>query len=72
VTLAHAREVKERHEGRLLLLDCVQGVGVGEDHGRPAIKVYVDDSSQGSRQALPQQLEDVPVVIEESGSFSSY
>jgi hypothetical protein len=72
VTLEHAREVKERHEGKLLLLDFVQGVGVGEDHGRPAIKVYVDDSSQDAHRALPRKLEDVPVVIEESGSFKSF
>jgi hypothetical protein len=71
MTLNHAIEVKARHEHELLGLDCVQGVGVGEAQGRPAIMVYVDGypSTPGS---IPQRIEDVPVVVEQAGGFRSF
>lgn len=71
MTLDHAMEVKARHEHKLLILDCVQGVGVGEEQGQPAIKVYVDSQPAASHGNIPKRLEDVPVVVEEAGTFRS-
>jgi len=72
MTFDHAKRVKARHERDLLLHDFVQGVGLGEDHGRPTIKVYVYHEALAASSSLPKQLEDVPVVIEDSGLFETY
>lgn len=72
MTSDHARRVKARHERNLLMLDYVQGVGIGEDHGHPAIKVYVDHWPDPSSRAIPKKIENVPVVVEESGSFRAF
>lgn len=69
MTFDHAIQVKERHEDDLLSREFVQGVGVGEEGGRPAIKVYVDGLPPGGGHDLPRVLEDVPVVVEVSGPF---
>ena len=65
------RRVKERHEMRLLEIPGVQGVGIGDDGPRTAIKVYVDDPSPDVRERVPGDLEGVPVVIEHSGTFEA-
>jgi hypothetical protein len=70
--LDHAKQVNARHERKLLMLDFVQGVGLGEDHGEPAIKVYVDQQPTAALAEVPERLEDVPVVIEQSGAFRSF
>jgi hypothetical protein len=72
MTEKHVRQVKERHERELLGLDGVQGVGIGDDHGRPAIMVYVDGPSAGNRRNIPQHIDNVRVVVEESGAFEAY
>jgi hypothetical protein len=64
----HAVAVKDRHEKELLMGDSVEGIGVGEDSGRPVILVYVADPHFAAKNAsIPASLEGVPVVIEESG-----
>ena len=65
------RRVKERHEFRLLEIPGVQGVGIGDDGRRTAIKVYVDDVTPEVRQGVPGELDGVPVVIERSGTFEA-
>jgi hypothetical protein len=71
--LERARRVKNRHQRRLLALDGVQGVGMGDDDGRPLIKVYVDHRRPAHEQAIPRILDDVPVVVEEAGGeFTAY
>ena len=71
VDLAQARRVKQQHERHLLSLDGVQGVAVGQSDGGPHIKVYVDSDHPSRREAIPRVLEDVPVVVEEAGSFEA-
>lgn len=71
MTLDHAKQVKERHERDLLELDCVQGVGIGEQRGEPAITIYVDRRPPALRGKIPAQIENVPVVVEESGDFKA-
>jgi hypothetical protein len=73
MTEEHVRQVKQRHEHELLGLDGVQGVGIGDDHGHPAIMVYVDDSSSSAQlRKIPRRINDVHVVVEESGAFRAY
>jgi hypothetical protein len=72
VTDKHVRQVKKRHERELLNLDGVQGVGIGDDHGRPAIMVYVEDQASAERLNIPRRLDNVRVVVEESGAFEPY
>ncbi|MGH2936540.1 MAG: hypothetical protein ACRDPE_00275 [Solirubrobacterales bacterium] len=64
--------VKERHEDELLKDDSVQGVGVGEHSGRPAILVYVTHSASRVKPSIPNSIEGVPVVVEESGGFKAF
>jgi hypothetical protein len=71
MTFKHAEAVKDRHEAELLSLDGVEGVGLGEKQGAPAIKVYVYSMPLATAN-LPHVLEDVPVVVEESGAFEAY
>jgi hypothetical protein len=71
-TLARVRRVKKRYERELLALDGVEGIGIGEDGGEPLIKVYISQPSRRRRARIPSHLEDVPVVVEESGIFEAY
>jgi hypothetical protein len=71
VKLDYVKQVKDQYEDRLMELDCVQGVGIRDSKGDPVITVYVD-SSQGPGTEIPKELDDVPVVVEESGSFEAY
>lgn len=72
MTEKQVRHVKKLHERELLQLEGVQGVGVSDDQGRLAIKVYVDDGFSAQHPALPNSIDDVPVVVEESGAFTAY
>ena len=71
-TLARVRRIKKRYARDLLALDGVEGVGIGEDSGEPLIKVYISRHSWPPRKGIPSRLEDVPVVVEESGVFETY
>lgn len=63
-------EVRDRHEGRLLRIPGVVGVGVGKTKlGDPAIKVYL--SHDGPEKAIPATLDDVPVETEITGMFDA-
>ena len=64
-------EVKARHEGDLLALPNVVGVGVGEREGKPVIKVFVTqkapESTLGADERVPVSLEGYEVDVEEIG-----
>jgi hypothetical protein len=66
------KHVKDLYEDRLMALDCVQGVGIRQAGGEPVIAVYVDSSGDKQHAGIPQTLDDVPVVVEESGVFNAY
>jgi hypothetical protein len=69
------RRVKERHEGRLLAIPGVIGVGVGVSEKavrQAAIEVYVIQAIDSLRQALPNSLDDVDVKIVETGEIHAY
>jgi hypothetical protein len=60
--------VKDRNESRLLAIDGVEGVGIGQNQsGDDAILVFIRDSSVVPR--LPTQIEGVPVVTVVTGEI---
>lgn len=67
--------VLERHETALMGLPNVQGVGIGEKNGQPAIKVFVSqkvpESSLREEERVPGQVEGVPTDVEEVGTISA-
>jgi hypothetical protein len=69
------RRVKERHEGRLLAIPGVIGVGVGVSEKairQAAIEVYVIQATESVRQALPRSLDGAEVKIVETGEIHAY
>ena len=63
------REVKARHEAHLLGMDGVQGVGIGEEGGRPVITVYVAGPAETLRREIPPVLDGYPVRVVVAGEF---
>jgi hypothetical protein len=60
-----------RHEERILRLANVTGIGIGEDKGRPVIKVFVSrklpKSELARGQVVPASLDGYPTDVEEIG-----
>ncbi len=65
------KEVKAAHEMRLMNIEGVQGVGIGQQEkgNGLAIKVYVDNKTKSLQEKLPKELEGHPVEIDVSGEF---
>lgn len=61
--------VKAKHESQLLTIEGVEGAGIGEELGRPVIKVYVVKKTKALQEKIPQELEGYPVSIEVTGEF---
>jgi hypothetical protein len=67
--------VKERHEGRLLGVPGVVGLGVGLSDraaGQPVIEIYVKQATDSLRRTLPSSLDGVEVKIVETGEIFAY
>lgn len=67
--------VKEKHEGRLLGVPGVVGVGVGLSDrvpGQPVVEVYVKQATDSLRRALPASLDGVDVKIVETGEIFAH
>ena len=58
------KDVKTRHEERLLQFPCVVTVGIGQDeNGNPAIIVGLERPDPETESQLPAWLEVYPVVV---------
>lgn len=68
-------EVKARHEAGLLALPNVVGVGIGERHGKPAIKVFVTqsvpESALAADERVPESLGGYEVDVEAIGDLQA-
>ena len=63
----HAVAAQERNAARLIRVPGAIGHAVGLTTNGVAIKVYVAEMSDRARQAIPNQIEGVPVVLEAVG-----
>lgn len=62
----------ERHHDRLMAVPGVTGLGIGEQRGKPAIVVMVQQLTPALRAAIPRALEGHAVVVEESGAIVAF
>ena len=63
------KEVLKGHADKLMAVPGVVGIGEGESHGEPCIRVFVVDSNSEALKLLPGNLEGYLLNIEESGEF---
>lgn len=63
-TYDQALAVQRRHEGRILQLPGVTGIGVKLREGKPVLEVTVDPAHQVSAELNAAELDGVPLVIE--------
>lgn len=61
--------VLRAHRDRLMSLEGVAGVAIGECNARPCIKVYVSQKGSAVLNQIPAVLGGYPVNIERSGEF---
>jgi hypothetical protein len=64
-------EVLARHTPRLMSLAGVVGTAEGECAGKPCILVLVERLTPALRQAIPSELEGIPVEIRETGRIEA-
>ena len=64
-------EVLDRHTPRLRSVAGVVGTAEGRCAGRPCILVLVERLTPALRQAIPSQLEGIPVEIRETGRIEA-
>jgi len=69
--MASVEEVKRRHEGRLMKIPGVVGVGIGRKGDRECIRVYVEKDAPRIAAAVPKRLEEYDVEIVVSGPFKA-
>ena len=63
------QEVLQEHTRAWMSLPGVQGTAVGELHGQPCLVVYVAQTTEGLKAAIPQSVEGYPVRLEQTGEF---
>jgi hypothetical protein len=56
---------------RLLQIEGVEGVGIGEEGGKKFIRLYISDKTGELRKKMPDQLEGYPVKIVVSGKLEA-
>jgi len=64
-------EVLERHTARLMSVPGVVGTAEGECAGKRCVLVLVERLTPALRQAIPSQLDGIPVEIRETGRIEA-
>jgi len=68
-------DVQAKYEQNLMQLPNVTGVGIGEEGGRPVIKVYVTrkvpEEFLQSQEIIPRTLDGYETDVEESGTITA-
>ena len=64
-------QVLERHTPRLMSVAGVVGTAEGSCAGKPCILVLVERLTPALRQAIPSELEGIPVEIRETGRIDA-
>jgi hypothetical protein len=64
-------QVLARHTTRLMSVTGVVGTAEGECAGQPCILVLVERVTPALRQAIPSELEGVPVEVRETGRIEA-
>jgi hypothetical protein len=65
-------QVMAHHHDQLLAIPGVTGVGIGLKNGQPAIVIMVNRLTLELKARLPQQLDGIPVVVEQSGVITPF
>jgi hypothetical protein len=69
------KDVKMKHEEKLMRLPNVTGVGIGEKGGKEVIKVFVThkvpESSLRPDEIIPKSLEGYEVDVEDIGTITA-
>lgn len=65
------KNIKNRYENKLLDIDGVEGVGIGEELGRSVINIYVVKKTKSMVEKLPSELDGIRVKVIESGKFKA-
>jgi len=62
-------QVLNEHADQLISIPGVTGVGIGDCHGTPCIKIFVVKATPSITRHLPARLDGYEVSIEETGEF---
>lgn len=66
------KEIKKKHESRLLQLTDVISVGIGkDDEGNPAIMVGLRRRNPQTESRIPERLEGYPVKVRRVGDIKA-
>ena len=68
---AAVAQVLERYTDRLMSVPGVVGTAEGECRGKPCILVLVERATPALRQAIPAEIEGIPVEIRETGRIEA-
>ena len=67
-----ALDVKRRHEGELLRIPGVLGVGIGTKGNRDCIVIWIDPTVQRDCSAFPRFLDGFEVEVVETDRFRTH
>lgn len=66
-----AEKVREKHEMRLMSIEGVEGVGVGEDKaGNEVLMIYLREEAAKDR--IPEEIDGLPVRTTVTGRIDAY
>ena len=69
--MGSVEDVKRRHEARLMKMHGVVGVGIGRKDGQDCIRIYVTEDHPKIRAKIPESLEEIPVEVVVTGTFTA-